>query len=216
MERGKAVKHNNSESSSNDIAAINDTKDAFKSCLNHEIDAQFYRVMPDTLFAQPAPNMIKLFHSAEDSAIKHGHAKITVMMEAATQSKNWDDTDTSIASLPIVHNDEYETLDENSDEEDGQEDFSHIPTNNQLSQFVLCLKKCLPFVNSLQVYDGAEFLNCWCPMCPAVIDWTKEQCVDFADMVQPCTQKGRFKSSVIYGHLKEKKNVYFTRLLLII
>ena len=180
MARAKAVKPKNSESSSNDIAAINDSKDAFQSCLNHGISANFCRKMPDTLFAPPDPNMIALFHSAEESAIKYGHDKIIVMMESVTESKKWDNSDTSIKSLPILHNDEYEIVDENSDEEDGEEDDSHIPTNDQLSQFVLCLKKCLPFVNSLQVYDGAEFLNCWCPMCPAVIDWTKEQCVDMS------------------------------------
>ena len=87
-----------------------------------------------------------------------------------------------------------------------QKDYSRISTNDQLSQFASCLKKCHPFVNHLLlVQDATVFNNCWCPICPAIIDWMKEQCSGLDIMMKPCTQKGRYKAKTIYGYLKQKK-----------
>ena len=88
MARTKAASVNNSESSSHEIDSVNDTKDAFKACVNHEIDSQFYRETPVTFFTRHASRMMTLFTGAEKYAIKIGQDRITEMRAAVVSKED--------------------------------------------------------------------------------------------------------------------------------
>ena len=105
-----------------------DTTDAFKACLRTDADRKFYNDIPKTFFIRPAARMKSLFLKAESYAIDTG----TVSLKAPLEEEY--DSDSSVSSVPSVTS--YVRCDSN-----GPKNSDKLPSVDQLSQFVQCLKK---------------------------------------------------------------------------
>ena len=65
-----------SKSSSNSIESIDDKTEAFKLCINHDVDKRFYTLTPSCFFIRPAPRMLKMFTVVEAIALDIGQKKL--------------------------------------------------------------------------------------------------------------------------------------------
>ena len=167
MERTKQAIVKKSESSSADLESTNNTTNAFKAYIKSDVDSQIYRDIPPAFFIGPASRMLKPFTNAENYAMKSGKVARTEM--TAERDSNEDDYTSDSDALPSVCSD-YEICDNTA-----LNNSSNIPTEDQLSRFVSCLKNCHPFVNHLLLVQDQKVLNnCLCPI-PSIIDWMNAQ-----------------------------------------
>ena len=201
MARTKQKSVTTSKSSSNSIESIDDKTEAFKLCMNHVVDKRFYTVTPSCFFIRPAPRMLKMFTVAEAIALDIGGKKIKAMRDAVGPQPN--DYESESDDIPDMTYGDLEIVDTTNK-------YRHIPTDDQLLQYVLCLKACHPFVNHLHIVnDSLNSKNCWCPMCPSVIEWTKQQCSGFENLVKVCKQDRPANRAVTNGHLKQEDRCVF-------